>query len=106
MKFTTALHHKTGLPQCMLKDFANHRHKNDALPVDRIVCEVQMKNPSPVIAHKVCGKEEKHLMLKEENFQSKIGQSMLCYQMATVYFGHYPRCYLLYRPDTSPYVKL
>jgi hypothetical protein len=52
-----------------IRDFANHRHKNDALSVDRIVCELQMENPSPVIAYKVCGrKDEKHLLLKEENF--------------------------------------
>ena len=52
-----------------IRDFANHRHKNDALSVNRIVRELQMEDPSPVIGYKPCGrKDEKYPQLKEENF--------------------------------------
>ena len=52
-----------------IRNFSNHRHKNDALSVDRIVCELQMEDPSPVIAYKPCGvKNENHPLLKEDNF--------------------------------------
>ena len=50
-------------------DFSNHRHKNDALSVDRIVSELKTEEPCPVIAYKPCGKkDENYPLLREENF--------------------------------------
>lgn len=52
-----------------IRDFANHRHKNDALSVDRIVKELKIEEPCPVIAYKPCGKKDKNYpLLREENF--------------------------------------
>lgn len=52
-----------------IRDFTNHRHKNDALSVDRIVSELKMEKPSPVIAYKPCAKkDENYPLLREENF--------------------------------------
>ena len=36
-------------------DFTNHRHTNVAVSVDRIVQELQLENPNPVIAYKPQG---------------------------------------------------
>ena len=50
-------------------DFTNHRHDNDAVSVDRIVKELQLEDPSPVIAYKPRGiKDERYPLLTEENF--------------------------------------
>lgn len=39
------------------------------MSVDRIVHELQLEDPTPVIAYKPCGKkDEKYPLLKEENF--------------------------------------
>ena len=52
-----------------VRDFTNHRHDNDAVSVDRIVKELQLDNPSPVIAYKPRGiKDERYPLLTEENF--------------------------------------
>ena len=52
-----------------VRDFTNHRHGNDALSVDRITRELQLEDPSPVIAYKPCGsKDERHPLVKEDNF--------------------------------------
>lgn len=52
-----------------VRDFTNHLHHNDAVSVDRIVKELQLEDPSPVIAYKPRGiTNEKYPLLTEENF--------------------------------------
>ena len=52
-----------------MRDFTNHRHGNDAISVDRIVRELQLEDPSPVVAYKPRGiKSERHPLLQEDNF--------------------------------------
>ena len=52
-----------------IRDFTNHRHTNDAVSVDRIVQELQLENPSPVIAYKPQGVlKEEYSLLRESNF--------------------------------------
>ena len=54
---------------CKICDFTNHRHINDAISVDRIVKELQLENPSPVIAYKSQGVvKEEYSFLRESNF--------------------------------------
>ena len=51
-----------------VRNFTNHRHDNDVVSVDRIVKELQLENPSPVIAYKPRGlKDERYPFLTEEN---------------------------------------
>ena len=51
------------------RDFTNHRHDNDALSVDRIVKELQLEDPSPVIAYKPQGiTNEQYPLLREDKF--------------------------------------
>ena len=52
-----------------VRNFTSHRHDNDAVSVDRIVKELQLEDPSPVIAYKPRGiKDERYPLLMEENF--------------------------------------
>ena len=52
-----------------IRDFTNHQHNNDAISVDRIVRELQLEDPSPVIGYKPRGiKDERYPLLMEENF--------------------------------------
>ena len=52
-----------------VRDFRNHRHVNDAVSVDRIVRELKLEKPCPVIAYKPLGsKDKKYPSLKDENF--------------------------------------
>ena len=52
-----------------IRDFTNHRHDNDAVSVDRIVNELELEDPSPVIGYKPRGiKDERYPLLTEENF--------------------------------------
>lgn len=52
-----------------IRDFTNHRHNNDAISVDRIVQELQLENPSPIIAYKPPGiLKEEYALLRESNF--------------------------------------
>ena len=37
------------------RDFTNHRYANDAVSMDRIVQELQLESPSPIIAYKPQG---------------------------------------------------
>ena len=49
-----------------IRDFTNHRLDNDA---DRIVKELELKDPSPVIGYKPRGiKDERYPLLTEETF--------------------------------------
>ena len=52
-----------------IRDFTNHRHSNDAVSVDRIVQELQLENPSAVIAYKPQEVlKEEYSLLRESNF--------------------------------------
>lgn len=52
-----------------LRDFTNHRHSSDAISVDRIVNELQLEDPCPVIAYKPRGSiDDKYPLLRDENF--------------------------------------
>ena len=50
-------------------DFTNHRHTNDAMSVDRIVQELQLEDPSPIVAYKPQGVlNADYPLLQESNF--------------------------------------
>ena len=50
-------------------DFTHHRHINDTISVDRIVKELQLENPSPVITCKPQDVvKEEYSLLRESNF--------------------------------------
>ena len=52
-----------------MRDFSNHRHTIDAISVDRIACELQQENSSPLIAYKPQGQVNKNYpMLKIDSF--------------------------------------
>ena len=51
-----------------LKDFSNHRHTDDAVSIDHIVCELSLENPSPIICYKPQGFEDPHLALPSDTF--------------------------------------
>ena len=51
-----------------LKDFSRHRHKDDAVSVDRIVRELRMESPSPVLAYKPQGIRAHNLSLQDDTF--------------------------------------
>lgn len=51
-----------------LKDFANHRHADDAISTDRIVRELNLENPSPIVAYKPQGIEVDGLTLPSDAF--------------------------------------
>lgn len=40
-----------------VRDFSTHRHTDDAISVNRLVSELNMENPSPVLAYKPQGVE-------------------------------------------------
>ena len=48
------------------RDFTNHHHTNDAMSVDRIVQELQLEDPSPIVAYKPWG--VLNVDLQESNF--------------------------------------
>jgi len=50
-----------------VRNFTNHRHTEDAISVNRIVEELQMETPSPVLLYKPQGKEDPNwpLLLKD-----------------------------------------
>ena len=51
------------------RDFTNHRHANDAVSVDRIVQELQLESPSPIMAYKPQGViKSEYPLLQESNF--------------------------------------
>jgi hypothetical protein len=50
------------------KDFSNHRHVDDAISVDRIVRELRLEHPSPVIAYKPQGIDVPDLALPLDTF--------------------------------------
>ncbi len=51
-----------------IRSFKYHRHSNDAVSVNRIVAELQLEDPSPIIAYKPRGSTKHgYPLLKEEN---------------------------------------
>jgi hypothetical protein len=51
-----------------VRNFKYHRHDNDAVSVNRIVAELELENPSPIVAYKPRGSIElKYPLLTEEN---------------------------------------
>ena len=51
-----------------IKDFSHHRHSDDAVSVDRIVRELNLESPSPVIFYKPQGVEDPNLTLPVDSF--------------------------------------
>lgn len=51
-----------------LKNFTNHRHADDAISTDRIVRELKLENPSPILAYKPQGIDVDILTLPSDAF--------------------------------------
>lgn len=52
-----------------LHDFSHHRHSDDAISVQRIIEELRLECPSPVLFYKAQGvKDPKHPKLVEDTF--------------------------------------
>ena len=52
-----------------LNDFSRHRHNEDAISVQRIVEELRLENPSPVLFYKAQGqRDSEHPNLAEDTF--------------------------------------
>lgn len=49
-----------------LKDFSKHRHVDDAVSVDRIVHELNLEQPSPVIFYKPQGVDVPNIALPSD----------------------------------------
>ena len=51
-----------------LIDFTKHRHSEDAVSVDRLVCELNQEAPSPIIAYKPQGISNTEYNLPDDTF--------------------------------------
>lgn len=51
-----------------LTDFIKHRHTDDAISVDRLVCELNHESPSPIIAYKPQGFSDAKFNLPNDTF--------------------------------------